>query len=280
MTRAAIEAFAGGTTRWKAFSRPRGRSRVRTFARCSNGDAKRVEIGRFSSGCLSTPRNATWTYGAFIDRVERFGAGLSARGVRPGDRVLVHMENSPEFLVAWLGCAAAGVVAVTTNARSTADELKYYCGDAGAVAAVTQPKFAEMVASACEDLGWIATTASDAGSTPSGAPPRSDRFDAIISRSRRRLASAARSRRAVLRAVHVGDHLQTQGRRLDPRQCALGRSRQRGARRLARGRRIPDDDAALSHQRAGLLGARELSGRGRRSCCNRVFRLPGSGASR
>ena len=109
----------------------------------------------------------TWTYGAFVDWVERFAAGLGARGVRPGDRVLVHMENSPEFLVAWLGCAAAGVVAVTTNARSSAEELKYYCGDAGAVAAVTQPKFAEMVASACGDLAWIATTATDAESAPS-----------------------------------------------------------------------------------------------------------------
>ena len=72
----------------------------------------------------------TWTYGAFVDWVERFAAGLGARGVRPGDRVLVHMENSPEFLVAWLGCAAAGVVAVTTNARSSPEEMKYYCGDA------------------------------------------------------------------------------------------------------------------------------------------------------
>jgi carnitine-CoA ligase len=121
----------------------------------------------------------TWTYGAFVDWVERFAAGLGARGVRPGDRVLVHMENSPEFLVAWLGCAAAGVVAVTTNARSSAEEMKYYCGDAGAVAAVTQPKFAEMVASACGDLAWIATTATDAESAPSDAWPRSDRFDAI-----------------------------------------------------------------------------------------------------
>jgi crotonobetaine/carnitine-CoA ligase len=120
-----------------------------------------------------------WRLCAFVDWVERFAAGLGARGVRPGDRVLVHMENSPEFLVAWLGCAAVGVVAVTTNARSSAEELKYYCGDAAAVAAVTQPKFAEMVASARGDLAWIATTATDAESAPSDAWPRSDRFDSI-----------------------------------------------------------------------------------------------------
>jgi crotonobetaine/carnitine-CoA ligase len=121
----------------------------------------------------------SWSYGAFIDRVERFAAGLATRGVRPGERVLVHMENSPEFIVAWLGCAVAGVVAVTTNARSSAEELKYYCEDAVAVAGVTQPKFVEMVASACRDLNWIATTATDGGVAPSAASPRGDRFDTL-----------------------------------------------------------------------------------------------------
>ena len=43
-----------------------------------------------------------------------------------------------------------------------------------------------------------------------------------ISGSRRRPASGARSRRAVLRAVHIGDHLQTQGRRLGPTPMRFG----------------------------------------------------------
>jgi crotonobetaine/carnitine-CoA ligase len=41
--------------------------------------------------------------------------------VRAGDRVLIHLENCPEFLLAWFGCAALGAVAVTTNARSAPD---------------------------------------------------------------------------------------------------------------------------------------------------------------
>ena len=211
-----------------------------------------------------------WRLCAFVDWVERFAAGLGARGVRPGDRVLVHMENSPEFLVAWLGCAAAGVVAVTTNARSSAEELKYYCGDAAAVAAVTQPKFAEMVASARGDLAWIATTATDAESAPSDAWPRSDRSTSI-SADPAAAPPRARDPGAPFSVQYTSG---TTSRPMDPRQCALGRSRERGARRLARGRRTPDDDAALSHQRAGLLGARDSLGGGDRRAATAFFGFP------
>ncbi len=121
----------------------------------------------------------SWTYGEFICWVERFAAGLTTRGVRPGDRLLIHMDNCPEFLVAWLGCAVAGVVAVTTNARSSAEELSYYCDNAGVVAAVTQPKFAEMVASACRDLRWRAITANEDGDHLAAGMAQEELFSSI-----------------------------------------------------------------------------------------------------
>src|SRR5437879_1775677 len=65
----------------------------------------------------------TWTYGQLHRDAAAVGAGLSRRGVRRGQRVLIHLENCPEFLIAWFACAAVGAVAVTTNARSAGDEL-------------------------------------------------------------------------------------------------------------------------------------------------------------
>lgn len=50
----------------------------------------------------------SWTYDAFAEVLRRFAAGLQARGVRHGDRVLVHLDNCPESVIAWLGCAYAG----------------------------------------------------------------------------------------------------------------------------------------------------------------------------
>src|ERR1700704_2883450 len=75
----------------------------------------------------------TWSYGAFARDALAVAAGLRGRGVRAGDRVLIYLENCPEFLLAWFGCAALGAVAVTTNARSAPDELRYYASDSAPV---------------------------------------------------------------------------------------------------------------------------------------------------
>ena len=108
----------------------------------------------------------TWTYGAFARDALAVAAGLRQRGVRAGDRVLIHLENCPEFLLAWFGCAALGAVAVTTNARSAADELRYYASDSEPVGAITQPRFAGLVAAAAPQLGWLCSLDAD----PAGPP--------------------------------------------------------------------------------------------------------------
>lgn len=100
----------------------------------------------------------SWTYGEFRTEALHVAAGLVERGVKPGDSVVIHLENSPEFLFSWFGCAAVHAIAVTTNVRSSADELAFYIADSGAVAAVTQPSFADVVAEAGPDLAWVTVT--------------------------------------------------------------------------------------------------------------------------
>src|SRR5699024_5479893 len=87
----------------------------------------------------------TLTFDELARDAAAVAAGLAHRGVVAGDRLLIHLENCPEFLVAWFACAALGAVAVTTNTRSAPDELSYYAKDCAAVGAITQPKFAAMV---------------------------------------------------------------------------------------------------------------------------------------
>jgi carnitine-CoA ligase len=103
------------------------------------------------------------SYRQFAEAVRRFAAGLEARGVVPSERILIHLDNCPEFLVAWLGCAYAGAVPVTTNARSTLDELSYFAAHSRAVAAITQPAFADIVRVATPSVRWRAVTPSDTG---------------------------------------------------------------------------------------------------------------------
>src|SRR5690606_14653747 len=87
----------------------------------------------------------TLSYAGFHDLARRLAFGLRKRGVRSGDRVLVHLDNCPEQLVAWFGCAMIGAVAVTTNTRCSSAELQYFVAHCEPLIAITQPGFAPMV---------------------------------------------------------------------------------------------------------------------------------------
>ncbi|MFN0304973.1 MAG: AMP-binding protein [Burkholderiales bacterium] len=122
----------------------------------------------------------TWTFAAFRDDVARVAGGLFKRGVRSGDRILIHLDNCPEALVAWYACAWIGAVAVTTNARAAGAEMAYFTQHSAPVGGITQPKFAALVAAHCPGLRWIAITATDNGEPPAIAPERESSFAALF----------------------------------------------------------------------------------------------------
>jgi crotonobetaine/carnitine-CoA ligase len=126
-----------------------------------------------------------WTYGEFHERVGALAAGLAARGVKPGECVLIHLDNCIEALLAWFACVELGAIAVTTNTRSAAAEMEYFADHCGAVAAITQPAYAELLAANCRNLRWIAVIAHDAGIAPARGhqPPGSESFEALFGNS-------------------------------------------------------------------------------------------------
>jgi len=87
----------------------------------------------------------TWSYGEFHDRVGALAAGLAGRGVRPGEYVLIHLDNCIEAMLAWFACVELGAVAVTTNTRSAAAEVDYFADHCGAVAAIPQPAQSQLI---------------------------------------------------------------------------------------------------------------------------------------
>lgn len=124
---------------------------------------------------------SVFSFAEFVTRVERFAAGLHARGVRPGDRLLIHLENCPEALISWLGCGVLGAVAVMTSPRAARAEMAWFVELTQPVACVTQPKFQDLVAASAPELRWIAVTDTDCGAEPAGARPgRSDRFESLL----------------------------------------------------------------------------------------------------
>jgi long-chain acyl-CoA synthetase len=62
-----------------------------------------------------------WSYGRVAEVAIQFARELEARGIMPGDRVILWGENCAEWVAAFLGCALRGAVAVPLDKISATD---------------------------------------------------------------------------------------------------------------------------------------------------------------
>jgi 3-hydroxybenzoate/4-hydroxybenzoate---CoA ligase len=82
------------------------------------------------------------SYRELAARVERAAAALAGLGVRPEDRVLFLMRDTPESAAAWLGAVRAGAVAVALNNRLTESDFAHIVADSGARLVLMEERFA------------------------------------------------------------------------------------------------------------------------------------------
>lgn len=82
----------------------------------------RAAPDKLALSVLGSPRD-DWSYARLERAVRGIAGGLLARGLAPGDRVLLRLGNSVEFPLAFLGAIAAGLVPVPTSAQLTAREI-------------------------------------------------------------------------------------------------------------------------------------------------------------
>ncbi|UVE16883.1 AMP-binding protein [Pseudomonas sp. LS44] len=132
----------------------------------------------------------TYSYAQFHTAVGRVAAALQALGVRTGDRVLIHLENCPEFLFTWAACGELGAIAVNTNTRSSAEEMHYYVSHSNCRVAITQPNLLPSLSRVREQLRWVACTAHNAGELaelPVGVLPFAELLAAEPAAERRRV---------------------------------------------------------------------------------------------
>jgi long-chain acyl-CoA synthetase len=106
-----------------------------------------------------------WTYGGFARRISLLAGSLRARGLEPGDRVMLCMENCAEFLEWLFACWTAGLCAVPVNARLHIREIEHIAQDSGARLLVATPSLAETLAPLAQSVealsAVISTTAGD-----------------------------------------------------------------------------------------------------------------------
>jgi long-chain acyl-CoA synthetase len=79
-----------------------------------------------------------WTWAQYWEQVELVGHALLALGVEPGDRVAIHSENRPEWLVADMGALAVRAASVGVYPTNPQAEVEYLLADSGAVVLVAE----------------------------------------------------------------------------------------------------------------------------------------------
>ncbi|MGC4366148.1 long-chain fatty acid--CoA ligase [Hydrogenophaga sp. R2] len=88
------------------------------------------------------------TYAQLMQQAERLAAHLRSVGVKDGDRVILYMQNCPQWVVAHFAILRANAVVVPVNPMNKADELQHYITDPDARVAICAADLAGELAKA------------------------------------------------------------------------------------------------------------------------------------
>jgi benzoate-CoA ligase family protein len=106
-----------------------------------------------------------YTYAQLDEYVARTAQALRLAGCQPGDRVLIVLPDSPEFVAAFFGTAKIGAIAVPVNPHARASDYRHYLANCGAriaiVHASTVGEFAAEAGTKALDLLVIVEPKSD-----------------------------------------------------------------------------------------------------------------------
>jgi len=94
-------------------------------------------------------------YAALLAEVNRAGNLLRAAGVRPEQRVLLLLEDSPELVCAYLGAIKIGAVAVALNVRLGPAEIAWILGDSRPALVIAGEKQRALFAAAARGMDRV-----------------------------------------------------------------------------------------------------------------------------
>jgi acetyl-CoA synthetase len=75
-----------------------------------------------------------WTFAELETAILRIAASLKARGLTPGARILIRLENTSSYALLFFGAIAAGFVPLPTSTQLTEPEARFLLEDSGAEA--------------------------------------------------------------------------------------------------------------------------------------------------
>jgi len=104
---------------------------------------------------ICPPAGPALSYADCFAAAARFAHVLVRHGVRPGDRVAVQVEKSPNAVCLYLACLRAGAVYLPLNTGYTPSELAYFVGDAEPRLFVCAGKNLERISAALPQIAFL-----------------------------------------------------------------------------------------------------------------------------
>ena len=110
---------------------------------------------RFGSSPAIDFLGRIWTYAELARCVDRFAAGLQARGVVQGDRIGLCLPNTPYFVIGYYAALKIGAVVVNYNPLYVQRELEHQIRDSGTsvMLVIDIPEIHRKVAAVAERAG-------------------------------------------------------------------------------------------------------------------------------
>jgi long-chain acyl-CoA synthetase len=99
---------------------------------------KELTVSRFYRMCELYPKNTAvlylgerFSYARLLDLSQRLAGSLLDMNVKKGDRVMIYLSNSIQWIIAWLAIQRIGAVMVPVSPIYTSFEIEYMINDSG-----------------------------------------------------------------------------------------------------------------------------------------------------
>ncbi|MCA9628799.1 MAG: AMP-binding protein [Myxococcales bacterium] len=97
------------------------------------------------------------TFRQIDQRANALAHALIARGIQPGDRVLVFADNTPETVISYWGVLKANAVVSVVNPLTKADKLSYLLNDCRAAGLITDAHLGKVFSEAVKETTHLRT---------------------------------------------------------------------------------------------------------------------------
>jgi long-chain acyl-CoA synthetase len=116
------------------------------------------------------PDGQPLTYGELASATNRYGRGLQAMGLEPGDAIVMMLPNGPEVPQVYFAGVQIGLYVVAVNWHLVGPEVAYILQDSGAKAFIAHERFADVAAAAAVQSGLPESARFAVGDIPSFRP--------------------------------------------------------------------------------------------------------------